>query len=150
MNQSLQWKLLAGFLLVFIAGGTTGAFLGASHARRAFFDPNHGEIMGERIRERLRSQLDLTPEQMTKISPIINKTTDQLQQIRGETGRRVRDLIRNSHEEMAAYLDETQRAKLQKIEERHRRWQQHHRGFHRRPPPSPADSERERQPQGPM
>jgi len=28
MNRALQWKLIAGFLLVFVAGGITGAFLG--------------------------------------------------------------------------------------------------------------------------
>jgi hypothetical protein len=33
MNRALQWKLIAGFLLVFVAGGITGAFVGGSYAR---------------------------------------------------------------------------------------------------------------------
>lgn len=139
MNRTLRWKLIAGFLLVFIAGGMTGAFFGMTHARRAFFEPPRRGIMGERMRERLRTQLDLTPEQMAKISPIVDKTATQLDEIRRQTGRRVRELIQDSHQQMAANLTEEQRAKLKKIEERHRHWR--HRGFHRRTSPRPAEQE---------
>ena len=93
MNFALKWKLIAGFLLVFIAGGMTGAFFGASHARHLFFEsPRHG-IIGERMRERLRAQLNLTPEQVAKISPIIDKTAAQLEQERRDTGKRVHELM---------------------------------------------------------
>lgn len=139
MNRALQWKLIAGFLLVFIAGGTTGAFFGASYARHVFFEPPRRAMMGERMRERLRTQLDLTPEQLAKISPIIDKTAAQLDQIRRDTGQRVRGLMQDAHQEMAATLTDDQRAKLQQIEARHRHW--HGRGFHRMQ--SPAASERE-------
>ena len=36
MNRALQWKLVLGFILVFFAGGITGAFLGGV-VRSAFF-----------------------------------------------------------------------------------------------------------------
>jgi Spy/CpxP family protein refolding chaperone len=133
MNRALQWKLIAGFLLVFLAGGMAGAFFGEAHARRTFFEPHRG-IMGDRIRDRLRSQLDLTPEQLAKISPIIDKTAGQLDEIRQQTGRKVRGLIQDAHQQMAANLTDAQRAKLEKIEERHRHWRNH--GAHRRTPPS--------------
>jgi Spy/CpxP family protein refolding chaperone len=138
MNRALQWKVIAGFLLVFIAGGTTGAFFGASHARHLFFQPPRGAMM----RERLRAQLNLSPEQLAKISPIIDKTAAQLEQIRRETGRQVRDLMKAAHQEMAVNLTDDQRAKLETIEARHRRW--HERGFHRRPLPSLSPQEPER------
>jgi Spy/CpxP family protein refolding chaperone len=137
MSRALQWKLTAGFLLVFIAGGMTGAFFGVAHTRREFFESPRRGVMGERMRERLRTQLDLTPEQLAKISPIIDKTASQLDDIRRDTGRRVRDLIKDAHEQMAANLTDAQRVKLQKIEEGHRHWR--HRGFHRRTPPSPSE-----------
>ena len=134
MNFALKWKLIAGFLLVFIAGGMTGAFFGASHARHLFFEsPRHG-IIGDRMRERLRAQLDLTPEQVAQISPIIEKTAAQLEQERGDTGKRVHELMMDAHREIAAHLTETQRAKLQEIETRRQRW--HGGGFHRRGSPS--------------
>jgi hypothetical protein len=137
MNRALQWKLITGFLLVFIAGGTTGAFFGASHARRLFFEPPRRALMSERMRERLRTQLDLTPEQVAKISPIIDKTAAQLEQVREETGERVHDLISNAHQEIAANLTEPQRAKLKKMEARYRHWHQRGHGFRRWHSPSP-------------
>ena len=134
MNRALQWKLIAGFLLVFIAGGMTGAFFGASHARHLFSEsPRHG-IIGERMRDRLRAQLNLTPEQVAQISPIIEKTSAQLEQERRDTGRRVHELITAAHREIATNLTEAQRAKLEEMEARRQRW--HGRGFHRRGSPA--------------
>jgi Spy/CpxP family protein refolding chaperone len=144
MNRALQWKLIAGFLLVFIAGGTTGAFFGASHARHLFFEPPRRALMSERMRERLRSQLDLTPEQVAKISPIIDRTAAQLEQVRQETGEHVRQLIDNAHQEIAANLTEAQRAKLKKMETRYRHWHKHRHGFrhwHSPPPEAPESPE---------
>jgi hypothetical protein len=128
MNRPLQWKLMAGFLLVFIAGGITGAFIGGSYARHHFFELHHPERIAGRMKERLRTELDLTPEQLAKISPIIDKTTAQLRDIRRDTGRRVHDVITDAHQQMAAELNDQQRQKLMQIEERHRRWR--HRRFH--------------------
>jgi Spy/CpxP family protein refolding chaperone len=128
MNRALQWKLIAAFLLVFVAGGITGAFVGGSYARYHFFELRHPERIGGRMKDRLRAELNLTPEQVAKISPIIDKTTAQLRDIRHETGRRVHEVIADAHRQMAASLTEEQRQKLQQIEQRHRRWR-HHR-FH--------------------
>ena len=128
MNRALQWKLIAGFLLVFIAGGITGAFVGGSYARHHFFEMHHPERIAVRMKERLRADLNLTPDQLAKISPIIDKTTAQLRDIRRDTGRRVHGIIADSHQQMAAQLTDEQRQKLNQIEERHRRWR--HRRFH--------------------
>jgi Spy/CpxP family protein refolding chaperone len=124
MNRALKWKLIAGFLLVFLAGGMTGAFVGASHARHFFLKSHHRGMISERMRERLRAELELTPEQVVKISPVIDKTSAQLKEIRRDTGRRVREIMAEAHREMAANLTDEQRQKLQQIEDRHRRW--HH------------------------
>jgi Spy/CpxP family protein refolding chaperone len=128
MNRALQSKLIAGFLLVFVAGGITGAFFGGSYARYHFFELRHPERIGGRMKERLRAELKLTPEQLAKISPIVDKTTAQLREIRRDTGRRVRGIIADAHRQMAAELTDEQRQKLKQIEQRHRRWR-HHR-FH--------------------
>jgi Spy/CpxP family protein refolding chaperone len=132
MNRALQWKLIAGFILVFIAGGMTGAFFAVSHSRRIFIESHEPGMMSERMRERLRVELKLTPDQMAKISPIIEKSATQLEQIRMETGRKVHETFLQTHREMSVYLTDEQRAKLQRIEARHRRWH----GFHGPSPPS--------------
>ena len=136
MNGALKWKLVAGFVLVFVAGGIAGAALGGFYARHLFFDVHHPRRVGDRMKERLRTELSLTPEQVAKVSPIVDKTAAQLQEIRRDTGRRVHEIMTEAHKEIAANLTDEQRQKLQQIEERHRRWR------HRRPrefaPESPS------------
>jgi Spy/CpxP family protein refolding chaperone len=129
MNRALKWKLIAGFLLVFLAGGLTGAFVGASHVRHFFFKFHHRGDISERMRHRLQRELDLTPEQVAKISPILDKAAAQLQQVRLDTGQRVREILNETHRQMAPNLTDEQRQKLKQIEERHRRWH-HGRGPH--------------------
>ena len=139
MNRALQWKLIAGFLLVFVAGGITGAFVGGSYARHHFFELHRPEQIGARMKEGLRTELNLTPEQVAKISPIFDKTASQLRDIRRDTGQRVHQIIAEAHRQMAANLTDEQRQKLQQREEQHRRWRHHH--FHEpsaeSPPPAP-------------
>jgi alkanesulfonate monooxygenase SsuD/methylene tetrahydromethanopterin reductase-like flavin-dependent oxidoreductase (luciferase family) len=131
MNRSLKWKLIAGFVLVFIAGGITGAAVGGAYARHYFFALHHPERIGQRMKERLRAELKLTPEQMTNISPIIDKTAVQLREIRQETGRRVHQAMADAHQQIAVNLTDEQREKLSRIEQQHRRW--HHGRFHEAP-----------------
>src|SRR5207237_1658524 len=121
MNRALQWKLIAGFLLVFVAGGISGAFLGGLYAQHHFVEFHRPELIGARMKERLRTELNLTPEQVAKISPIIDKTAAQLRDIRRDTARRVHETMAEAHRQMATNLTDEQRQKLQQIQERHRR-----------------------------
>jgi len=136
MNRALQWKLIAGFILVFVAGGISGAFLGGLYARHHFFQLHHPQLIGARMKERLRAELNLTPEQVAKFSPIIDKAAVQLRDLRRDTARRVHETIGEAHRQMAVNLTDEQRQKLQQIEERHRRWR--HRRFHEAPAESAA------------
>jgi Spy/CpxP family protein refolding chaperone len=125
MNRALQWKLIAGFILVFVAGGISGAFFGGVYAQHHFFRLHHPQMIGARMKERLRAELNLTPEQVAKISPITDKAAVQLREIRRDTARRVHETIGDAHRQMAVNLTDEQRQKLQQIEERHRRWRHH-------------------------
>jgi Spy/CpxP family protein refolding chaperone len=135
MNRALKWKLIAGFLLVFVAGGITGAFFGGSYTRHHFLELHRPDRIGPQMKDRLRAELNLTPEQVAKISPIIDNIASQLRDIRRDTGQRVHQVMAEAHRQMAANLTEEQRQKLQQIEERHRRWRHHH--FHEGPPGNP-------------
>src|SRR4029450_4915772 len=138
MNGALKWKLVAGFVLVFVAGGIAGAALGGFYARHLFFDVHRPGRVGDRMKERLRTELRLTPEQIAKISPIVDKTAAQLQEIRRDTGRRVHGIMAEAHKEIALNLNDEQRQKLQQIEERHRRWRHRHGPHDFAPEPPPA------------
>jgi len=82
MNGALKWKLIAGFVLVFVAGGIAGAALGGFYARHLFFEIHRSGSVGDRMKERLRTELKLTPEQVAKVSPIVDKAAAQLHEIR--------------------------------------------------------------------
>ena len=146
MNRALKWKLIAGFLLVFLAGGLTGAFVGASHVRHFFFKFHHRGDIGERMRERLRRELDLTPEQVAKRSPILDRAAAQLQQMRRDSGQRVREILNETHRQIAPNLTDEQREKLKQIEERHRR--RHHHRWPREPTAEPPVSPPQNSPPG--
>src|SRR5207247_8595331 len=104
MNGALKWKLVAGFVLVFVAGGIAGAALGGLYARHLFFDVHYPRRVGDRMKERLRAELSLTPEQVAKVSPIVDKTAAQLQEIRRYSGRSGHAIIRDAHTEVAVNL----------------------------------------------
>jgi len=126
MSSALKWKLIAGFVLVFLAGGATGVFVSATTAHLFFGAHRHG-FAAQAMKNRLQWQLRLTDEQMTKIAPIIEKTGAKLEDIRSDTGRRVRDTIAESHREITPLLTPEQQQRLKEMEARHRRWLQHHR-----------------------
>src|SRR2546430_13934397 len=124
MNSALKWKLIAGFVLVFLAGGATGVVVSAATAHY-FFGAHHHGFAAQAMKNRLQWQLKLTDEQMAKISPIIEKTGARLEEIRGDTGKRVRETIAQAHSEIAPILTPEQRERLQQMEQRHRRWMHH-------------------------
>ncbi len=139
MSSALKWKLIAGCLLVFIAGGATGIFLTMAIGHHFMFAPYPHGFVAQAMKNRLRWQLRLTDEQMAKISPIIEKTGAQLEEIRGDTGRRVRETIAEAHREIAPILTPEQQQRLKDMEERRRRWM--HRGrWHGNATPAPAVS----------
>lgn len=138
MNGALKWKLIAGFLLVFLAGGVTGAFVAATTTRHHLFATSHQGIAAQRMRDRLQTELNLTPEQLAKISPVVDKAAAQLESIRKDTARRVRETFAETHQQIAADLTPEQRTRMEQMRNRHRTFMRHH---HRRdgrmPPPPP-------------
>ena len=141
MNSALKWKLIAGFLLVFIAGGATGVFVTMAIGHHFMFGPHPHGFAAQAMKNRLRWQLRLTDEQMTKISPILDKAGSRLEEIRGDTGKRVRDVIVASHREIEQYLTPEQQQRLQQMEQRRAHWmQQHHGQWRRNGTPSPEAS----------
>jgi len=137
MNSALKWKLAFAFLLVFVAGGMTGAFVGIHGLRyHMMLGPPHSGDVPDRMREHLRRTLGLTAEQEKKIGPIVDATSAKLETIRVETAERVRTVMEDSKKEVAPLLTAEQQTKLDKLESEHRKMMMHH-GF--LPPPPPKD-----------
>ena len=139
MNGSLKWKLAFAFLLVFVAGVTSGGLLSSLHMRRHFLGPPQSGEVGDRMREHLRRALDLTPEQAEKIAPIVDATSAKLEAIRVETAQRVRSAMEESERQISPQLTPEQQEKLRKLKLEHHRVLMHH-GFNPPPPDSPPPS----------
>ena len=139
MNSALKWKLAFAFLLVFVAGVTTGGLLGTLRARHHFFGPPHSGEMRERMSEHLRRALNLTPEQAAKVAPIVDATSSKLEAIRVESAQRVRDAMEESERQISPELTPEQLKKLQKMKRQHQRMLLHH-GFKPPPPDEPSPS----------
>jgi len=119
MNAALKWKLVAGFLLVFLAGVGTGSFLGARHVHHLRGDFAHSHHwLAERMRNRMQVELDLTPEQIAKTAPIFDHAASELEKIRAETGERVGQIIAAANRALAPELTDAQRARLEAMEKR--------------------------------
>src|SRR4051812_27944947 len=110
MTTRFKLWLAVAVMFVFLAGIAIGLFAGAMHARHVFFG-RHAGFMGERMREHLRRELRLTPEQYEKIAPIMDQTSAQLEAIRDETGRRVAETMSQSHTQIVPLLNPEQREK---------------------------------------
>jgi len=134
MNSALKWKLAFAFLLVFVAGGMTGVFLGIHVLHHVMLGPPHSGDVPDRMREHLRRTLGLTAEQEKKIAPIVDGTSAKLETIRVETAERVRTVMEESKKEIAPLLSPEQQKKLDTLESEHRRMMLRH-GFLPPPPP---------------
>jgi Spy/CpxP family protein refolding chaperone len=135
MTRTLKWWFALALVVVFAAGLTTGLFAGARHGRRVFVE-RHGAIMGERMREHLRRELQLTPEQEAQVGPVLERAATQLRSIREETQQRVAQTMNQSHQEIAPMLTAEQRERLDRIHARHVRiMRRRHFGPPHQPPP---------------
>lgn len=133
MNTTLKWKLVAGFVLAFLAGCATGGFLAASHSRHLRADfAQHRHSLAERMRSRTQAELNLTPEQIAKTTPIFDRAADELEKIRAETGRRVQQVVAEAHRALAPDLTDAQRTKLDALDKQPRSSREARKDGHRR------------------
>lgn len=149
MSTSLTAKLIAGFVLAFLAGGAAGGYFTFRHAQQLRFHYGHPpHLLTERLRDRVRGQLALTPEQLARIEPILDRASKQLQAIRIETGGKVRQVMTETNRALQPELTDAQRDRLQQIqraeqERKDRRKGPRHRGGR------PADQDAARPPEAP-
>ena len=133
MNSWLRWKLTIAFVLVFLAGGATGFFSAAHFGRAMLFRHAPPGAMAEHMKEHLRSELKLTPQQIEEIAPIVDRATASLEAEREQTGQEVRAIFEQMHAQISPLLNSAQRARLERMEERHRQMARRH-GLHPPPP----------------
>ncbi len=124
MNGPGKWKLGMYVLAIFLAGGGTGAFVTWRMCQgRAVFPLTPAEI-GARLRARFQARLDLTPDQVQKINPMIDQAMRQVEIIRSETASHVFANVSNLHEQVLLVLTPEQKAKFEQLERERRQYLQ--------------------------
>jgi len=122
MSAAGKWKLGLYVLVIFLAGGGTGALITWRTCQGRAATPLTPAQIGARLRTRFHSRLDLTPDQMSKINPLIDQAMRQVEVIREETARHVFANVSNLHEQVLLVLTPEQRAKFEQLERERREY----------------------------
>ncbi len=116
MNPLTKSKIAAYLAIIFVAGGIAGTVLAWGSAKRNMLRPATPEKICHAMQARLKSKLDLTPEQLVKIQPILDRITRDIETIHAKTVEKIDQTIRKANEEIALVLTEEQKKKLQELE----------------------------------
>jgi Spy/CpxP family protein refolding chaperone len=122
MNSLGKWKLSLYVLALFLAGGGSGAVITWQVCKRTPVAPSPPAEIGARLRARFQSRLDLTPEQMQKITPLIDQAMRRVEAIRRETASQVFANVSNMHEQVLLVLTPEQKVKFEELERERREY----------------------------
>jgi hypothetical protein len=120
MNTLSKWKLGLYVLVLFLAGGGTGALMTWQVCRRTTVAPLPPAEIGARLRARFQTRLDLTPEQVQKIDPMIDQAMRRVETIRQETASHVFANVSNLHAQVVTVLKTDQKARFEELERERR------------------------------
>jgi Spy/CpxP family protein refolding chaperone len=113
MKHMSKWKISLYLAALFLTGAVTGAFVALMVARHMMFAAMRQEAMAAHWRGDLEVKLRLTPEQMQKISPIIN---DAMTTLRTAFADQILATLSNCNARIAVELTPEQKAKFAGIE----------------------------------
>jgi Spy/CpxP family protein refolding chaperone len=116
MSLPAKWKLGLYVLVIFLAGSGSGALITWQICQRVVIAPRTPEQIGTRLRGRFKSRLDLSPDQVQKIDPMIDQAMRQVKVIRRETASRVFANVSHLHEQVELVLTPEQKVKFEVLE----------------------------------
>lgn len=129
--QPARWKVILLLAAIFVAGAISGWAVSFGLGPRFFFHgspPKPAEMLA-RARERYRRELNLSPAQLEKITPILQGCGAEIETTRHEMMARIEQSLNASEARIAGELTPEQQEKLKAMASRHRRH------FHLGPPP---------------
>jgi Spy/CpxP family protein refolding chaperone len=108
MNYLTKSKIILYLALIFTAGGITGAVIGWGEAKQKPPVVWDSKKMCSHFKSRLESELGLTPTQVQKLEPLLEKQVKAMEEIHARTVKEVEEVFRKSNQEIAAALQLTQ------------------------------------------
>jgi Spy/CpxP family protein refolding chaperone len=140
------WKLVLLLVGIFIAGAVAGGFVAGRIARHMAQRRMPPDQWGQSRLKMLSEHLSLTPDQQTKLQPILQRDMDDLARIRNSSMSESRKIFERMEQDISALLTPEQKQKFDEMNrERHDRFQ---RMMHERGPGGPRRPHGE-EPDGP-
>ena len=115
-----RWKLRFYALAIFLAGSGSGALITWHICQSRVVAPSPPAEIGARLRARFQARLDLTPEQVQKINPLIDEAMRQVELIRYDTANHVFENVSNLHQQLLLVLTPEQKVKFEQLERERR------------------------------
>lgn len=117
------WKVIFAFLGVFLAGAVFGGFLSVRMARNHVYRSSSMDRFTPMILNRYADRLELSPEQLDKIKPIVKSADEALRHLRSIGYRDAVAVGEKMNEEVSKLLTPEQNAKLEELKQEMRaRW----------------------------
>lgn len=116
MSNLTKGKAIFYLVAIFIAGAACGTILGYATGRQQAVSPARQKEMSERTLRRLETRLNLTPDQIAKVKPIVEQNSAAMQSIHRESWQRVSETFKRMNAQIAGYLTEEQKKKLEAME----------------------------------
>ena len=120
MNTLTKSKIMLYLAAIFLAGGVSGAMVSLASARKLSAKAPSMDRACNHMKDRLRAKLDLSPEQMSQIEPILDQTGRELRNVHQHALREVEQVFQRSNAQIAAHLNAGQKIKLEEMEKEHR------------------------------
>ncbi|MGA3169405.1 MAG: hypothetical protein ABSE62_00170 [Chthoniobacteraceae bacterium] len=133
MTRFSKWKTIGYAVAIFVTGGISGGALGVYEAKiRLLAEPKEPEV-ALRILNHLKTRLELTPDQVAEITPIVQKAAEDIHRYRGECTDNVIKVLDQAYAQISADLTPDQRAKLQQMQKERLEQLQHQQQGHWHP-----------------
>ena len=110
-----HWKVMLALVALFALGAATGSVITLKVVKRAIEGRTNPERLSQSLLGEYQRRLKLTPEQVDKIKPILQRTGREMRDLRSEMAGRTFQVIRASHEEIAAELTPEQREEFARL-----------------------------------
>ncbi len=122
MNFPSRSKLAAYLVGIFAAGAISGTVVALNVTRQSSAKQQVPtmERACDRMRQKLQKRLQLTPEQMSRIDPILKDTERELHEVQRRSLEQVEGVFEKSNARIARELTPEQRPQLEEIEKEQR------------------------------
>ncbi|MBI5801404.1 MAG: hypothetical protein HZA92_11895 [Verrucomicrobia bacterium] len=115
MSWLRHWKVVLALFGLFLLGAATGTVITLKVVKHVIEGRTNPERMSQSLLHEFQRRLHLTPEQVERIGPILQRTGREMGVLRTEMAGRTFQVIRLSHEEIAAELLPEQREEFARL-----------------------------------